>query len=282
MGPPTQSPSVHVPPLPQFTTSHVAPALLPPLHVSWQSALPADGHVPPGQSLSPAQEKLSFEPPLQREQAIPWVVTHVPPGQSTSLAHWLFAFVPPPHRSFGHVPSGQSTSNKHGLFALIPPMQRSLANASVLGWRQKPQKTFDSAGRLSTDLRRVVPVVSWKAIGRVPRNFSGGGGQSCVVGYAVPRLAESPGVQAKPLFGPPLHLLVTVLQTGQGRIGTAHAAPTPVHSLSAWHGAFVSVQRLTLSSSHVPGAQEVSSTPVQGSPGWVPPLQRNTSRLPVR
>ena len=180
------------------------------------------------------------------------------------------------------VPPGQSVSKRHGLFAFVPPVQRPLANASVLGWRQKPQKTFDWAGRLSTDLRRVVPVVSWKAIGRVPRNFSGGGGQSCVVGYAVPRLAESPGVQAKPLFGPPLHLLVTVLQTGQGRIGTAHAAPTPVHSLSAWHGAFVSVQRLTLSSSHVPGAHEVSSTPVHGSPGRVPPLQRNTSRFPVR
>ena len=53
-----------------------------------------------------------------------------------------------------------------------------------------------------------VPVVSRKLMGSVPKNFSSGGGQSCVVGNSSPRSAESAAVQARPSLGPPLHLLV--------------------------------------------------------------------------
>src|SRR5437867_5904718 len=64
----------------------------------------------------------------------------------------------------------------------------------------------------------VVPVVSAKGIGSPPISApTCGGGQSWLVGYSAwPARAESPGVHGAPSFGPPLHLLVVVLQIGQG------------------------------------------------------------------
>ena len=142
----------------------------------------------------------------------------------------------------------------------MPPVQRPLANASVLGWRQKPQKTFDCAGRLSTDLRRVVPVVSWKAIGRVPRNFSGGGGQSCVVGYAVPRLAESPGVQAKPLFDA---RATSVSHVGNDTSSVAATIPRAPKNVSPTRA----VASATITPKRTDNSRQKRSSPSCDSPG---------------
>src|SRR3954452_11775209 len=77
---------------------------------------------------------------------------------------------------------------------------------------QKPQKMFVCVGRLSKAVLVRRPVLRSNAIGRLPRKLAAGGGQSLLVGNASP-VVVVPGVQARPLFGPPWQTLLR--QTGQ-------------------------------------------------------------------
>src|SRR5439155_579750 len=79
--------------------------------------------------------------------------------------------------------------------------------------RQKPQKTFGWSGR-SVALTDVAPVPSTKLMASgEPITRPAGGGQSWLVGYAS-LSGESPGVQVRPSFGPPLQTRVVALQIG--------------------------------------------------------------------
>src|SRR5207245_1421453 len=95
--------------------------------------------------------------------------------------------------------------------------------------------------------------------GALASHPGGSTGQSWVVGYAAPRLAESAGVQGMPAFARPLHWRVVGLQIGHGWISVksfTHAVPP--HS-----GAF------GVGSRHRP-------------PALGPPLHRKGRRSPVR
>src|SRR5262245_4796638 len=98
---------------------------------------------------------------------------------------------------------------------------------------QNPQKANCAPGGVSAKFCAVlvcVEVLSAKGIGRIPRNAPCGGGQSWLVGYAVPS-APLPGVQAKPLFGPPWQVSEpgAPVQSGQGWMpGTSGLPPLPL------------------------------------------------------
>src|SRR5438067_252773 len=78
-----------------------------------------------------------------------------------------------------------------------------LLNELLTLFRQKPQKTFGWSGR-SVALTDVAPVPSTKLMASgEPITRPAGGGQSWLVGYAS-LSGESPGVQVRPSFGPPL------------------------------------------------------------------------------
>src|SRR5258706_8194889 len=86
---------------------------------------------------------------------------------------------------------------------------------------QKPQKMFVCTVPLSNAVLVRRPVLRSKAIGRLPRKLAAGGGQSLLVGKSSP-VVVVPGVQAKPLLGPPWQTLLR--QTGQGWIPAVAAA----------------------------------------------------------
>ena len=82
-------------------------------------------------------------------------------------------------------------------------------------WPQNPQNTKGCAER-SVEVSDCDPVVRAKGIGRLPMNAAVAGGQSWLVGYAPPRLAESAGVQVCPTLGPAVHVLGVPVHRGHG------------------------------------------------------------------
>ena len=106
---------------------------------------------------------------------------------------------------------------------------RKLFGATVL--RQKPQNVsvWLPEGAAVFD---AVPVVSANGIGSAPMKVEASGGQSCDTGYAAPRLLL-PGMQARPLFAPPMQQTPPVQlppdrQTGQGWMPGRVAIESPV------------------------------------------------------
>ena len=82
-------------------------------------------------------------------------------------------------------------------------------------WPQNPQNTKGCAER-SVEVSDCAPVVRAKGIGKLPMNAAVAGGQSWLVGYAPPRLAESAGVQGCPAFGPAVQVAGVPVQRGHG------------------------------------------------------------------
>ena len=140
------------------------------------------------------------------------------------------------------------------------------------------------------------------------------GGHSWLVGKSPFGLKDS-GVHARPLFGPPLHVLVVGLQTGQGwtkvlqnppgqSASTMHPLPlfpppthapvsqvplTPPQFASEQHTAPLPVQRpVSLVQTPPPGQalvpvlQTAPPPEPQGAPGVEPPTQRFAMTSPVR
>src|SRR5262249_54265129 len=103
------------------------------------------------------------------------------------------------------------------------------AKVSTGLFRQKPQNTLGSSGRLSIATFEMVPVSSLKATARVPMLSDVGGGQSWLDGKS-PSTGEAPGVHARPSFGPPLHVFVVGSQIGHDWMKVRHLAPVPGQS----------------------------------------------------
>jgi hypothetical protein len=112
--------------------------------------------------------------------------------------------------------------------------------------RQKPQNTrvcgaLPVAGvAVQVTGRLVTPTEGYRRV-MVPADAEAGGGQSWLVGNAAPS-ELLPGAQAIPLFGPPMHVNVLVLQIGHGWMpGTAERlSPVRKTTLSSVKAASIS------------------------------------------
>src|SRR6059058_6121288 len=194
----------------------------------------------------------------------------------------------------------QSAFDLHGTAGLLNELLTLL--------RQKPQKTFGWSGR-SVALTDVAPVPSTKLMASgEPITRPAGGGQSWLVGYAS-LSGESPGVQVRPSFGPPLQTRVVALQIGHVWMSVLQVPPAqssfvmqpkpaslpPTHrprsqepptpqSAFARHAVsagLVPRRHRPVSFWHVPPPGQ-SAAVLQDAPGFEPPLQRSGSRSPVR
>ena len=172
---------------------------------------------------------------------------------------------------------------------------------------------------MSTAVFVIVPVSSTKPIASVPMLSEVGGGHSWLVGKS-PSTGVETGVQARPSFGPPLHLRVVALQIGHGWMNVrqlpppgqsasvmhpklgfeppmhwpgSHAPRPPLQSAAEQQGLSAGsekplVQR-PVSLTHVPPEQvfegavlQVPPAAPQPAPGVEPPTQRFGSRSPTR
>ena len=194
----------------------------------------------------------------------------------------------------------QSAFDLHGTAGLLNELLTLL--------RQKPQKTFGWSGR-SVALTDVAPVPSTKLMASgEPITRPAGGGQSWLVGYAS-LSGESPGVQVRPSFGPPLQTRVVALQIGHVWMSVLQVPPAqssfvmqpkpaslpPTHrprsqepptpqsgfARHAVSAGLVPRRHRPVSFWHVPPPGQ-SAAVLQDAPGFEPSLQRSGSRSPVR